>query len=362
MVSIEGDNRFSERVTNVDDLIVSEQNSNSMLNIPNVNLNYSFNQNTKQAYQNYTETLISSSDNSLMGDQLRDSFFSEFGGENSSIYSPEFQENLFTLDGRMSGKQMTQLVFKPDEARINQEKCRRKAWSSITSEDVTTYISNEHQQCISFTEEQVSAIIDFNRVLSQNPQALSRQIQSITDVIPYLTPDTEMYMMGMMSEECLTEVAGTYANLSEFEFNCNPNSLKKAIEGESDESRNIRIQENKDQMNESVHASLSQGMPVGLTLCTAFFKNKGFNSSNAHDCPNEPGVGGIHAVAIIGQRCNGDKLEYLIQNSWGNSCAAVQQYTSDGVENQFDCNQDQGNFWVDEDTLERNSMEFQVFN
>ena len=37
---------------------------------------------------------------------------------------------------------------------------------------------------------------------------------------------------------------------SEFEFNCNPNSLKKAIEGESEESRNIRIQENKDQMND----------------------------------------------------------------------------------------------------------------
>ena len=78
--------------------------------------------------------------------------------------------------------------------------------------------------------------------------------------------------------------------------------------------------------------------------CTAFFSDENFSIKNDKKNCDTKKRHGRHAMVVIGNRCKDGKLQYLVQNSWGNQCDSYKN-------KKFECNKEQGNFWVDEDML-----------
>lgn len=80
---------------------------------------------------------------------------------------------------------------------------------------------------------------------------------------------------------------------------------------------------------------LQQGTPVGVSVCTRFFKHHGAKTlsvgTTKYDCGDKKSIHyvegeGSHAVTIIGSRCHNGVQEFLVQNSWGNGCFYADQY------------------------------------
>lgn len=96
--------------------------------------------------------------------------------------------------------------------------------------------------------------------------------------------------------------------------------------------------------------SLNSGFAVGASLCTIFFKEDPtyfYNSSNR--CRAERGDS-FHAVSVIGYRCNAGKIDYLVQNSWGE--------WRDLDDTKYQREGKTGKAWIDEDSLIKNTYQY----
>jgi hypothetical protein len=115
------------------------------------------------------------------------------------------------------------------------------------------------------------------------------------------------------------------------------------------------------------------GRALGVSICTGFFKATTPVDSKFCD-EDEPGVAdhGRHAVTLIGYRQGpNNKRQFLIQNSWGNSCPFKQGFTSNvppALQNLVECEvtpgaiaSPTGRFWVDEDLLFNNTYLMSTF-
>ena len=100
----------------------------------------------------------------------------------------------------------------------------------------------------------------------------------------------------------------------------------------------------KNKFNKVISSSLDAGRATVFYACTGFFYDENFSINNDVDRCQTARRHGKHAMAVIGNRCKDGKIQYLVQNSWGNECY---YYTN----KQLDCQESQGNFWVDEDVL-----------
>lgn len=103
-----------------------------------------------------------------------------------------------------------------------------------------------------------------------------------------------------------------------------------------------------------VSRSLEENTPVGISVCTRFFKkpnvvtlkpDQTYPCGNKDDPDYQEGEGS-HAVTIIGKRCINGKNQFLIHNSWGTGCGYYAK--------EYECNK-KGGFWVDEEIIARNA-------
>lgn len=94
-----------------------------------------------------------------------------------------------------------------------------------------------------------------------------------------------------------------------------------------------------------IEKQLALGTPVGISVCTRFFKQpkaKSFLLGLGVSTCGDPSVAGYkngegaHAVTIIGSRCNNGEKQYLVQNSWGDGCFYSKE---------FECTK-KGGFWA----------------
>lgn len=118
---------------------------------------------------------------------------------------------------------------------------------------------------------------------------------------------------------------------------------------------------------------ICQGRAVGVSICTGFFKST--TPINSQYCDDDvPGVAdhGRHAVTLIGYRPGPTgKRQFLIQNSWGNSCPFRQGIGGSipaALQNLVECEvtpgaiaSPTGRFWVDEDLLFNNTYQLSTY-
>lgn len=122
-------------------------------------------------------------------------------------------------------------------------------------------------------------------------------------------------------------------------LNCTDNELL-------DEAKAAKNQiEHQRYVAKKVDAFLERGTPVGISICTRFFKDPTAVTVRAGSadfkCGDEKDPGfrkneGSHAVTIVGSRCRNGVQEYLVQNSWGSGCF----YSS-----HYECTK-RGGFWA----------------
>ena len=126
----------------------------------------------------------------------------------------------------------------------------------------------------------------------------------------------------------------------------------------TEEDKDKSIEEKKaslqTRLNELVFRKLNEknGRPIIIDVCTGFFDDP--NSAINFDTKNcdESRDHGFHSMNVIGQRCINGKVEYQIQNSWGNYCDYL--YNEDLEDYLYECDKNEGNFWVSEEILINN--------
>lgn len=109
-----------------------------------------------------------------------------------------------------------------------------------------------------------------------------------------------------------------------------------------------------------VSGALETNTPVGISVCTRFFKNPGVKTikeDGKYGCgdktdPDFKSGEGSHAVTIIGKRCGKEgKTEFYIHNSWGNGCGYYAK--------EYECTK-KGGFWVDAEILSMNARNLNI--
>lgn len=109
----------------------------------------------------------------------------------------------------------------------------------------------------------------------------------------------------------------------------------------------------------------NQKQAVPITLCTRMFTTPSATALRDGQCEQNSAdnsyqsVGGFHAMAVIGVRCQKGKLNYLIQNSWGDWDSIAATKNADGTQH-FD--HEFGKAWMDEDEVMNNSYGYQVIS
>lgn len=101
---------------------------------------------------------------------------------------------------------------------------------------------------------------------------------------------------------------------------------------------------------------------IPITLCTGMFSNPDSTALRDGKCglnPNDKAyeqVGGVHSVAVIGVRCKKGRLNYLIQNSWGDWNSIKKVKNKNGSPH---FQSELGKAWMDGDELMNNSYGYQ---
>ena len=92
-------------------------------------------------------------------------------------------------------------------------------------------------------------------------------------------------------------------------------------------------------------------LPIGLSVCTIFLQETpSYNYHKTKSC-NVSRNNGLHAVNLIGYRCKKGKMDYLIQNSWGEWRDLNSSLERDS---KF------GKAWLSEESIVLNTIEYSV--
>lgn len=112
------------------------------------------------------------------------------------------------------------------------------------------------------------------------------------------------------------------------------------------------LNKTKEKLQKTMTESMAKGGGVGISICTEFFAQEtaGAFYNKTKECPKIKH--GFHAVTMIGYRCQAGKVQYLVQNSWGDWKAAETRFGKENFEN--------GKAWIDEEDIARNVYRLDV--
>lgn len=225
---------------------------------------------------------------------------------------------------------------------------------SVCSKDKMAYLKNDDGLMKDF---QSSPCLSRYQKLGQGIQELAvglddrntADINRITDFI-LNSPDMnyEKSLTAVLSPTCSDEnkikipqnltCSDHHINFSSYETNTPQKEAKK-------------LQEEKTKFRQNIARSLTNQKAIGVSLCTIFFQEDPNYSYNQNKNCNVSRSDGLHAVAITGYRCQNGKLDYLIQNSWGEWRDLNSVYERD---------RDSGKAWINEEAMVKNSYHYSI--
>lgn len=168
--------------------------------------------------------------------------------------------------------------------------------------------------------------------------------------------DLQVGLVNILSPACATQMS---QRADDYSDNCSDRNINSASTASS--AKSLAVEE------------ICAGRALGVSICTGFFKASTPIDSKFCD-DDEPGVAdhGRHAVTLIGYRQGpNSKRQFLIQNSWGNSCPFRQGISGavpPALQNLVECEvtpgaiaSPTGRFWVDEDLLFNNTYHMSTY-
>lgn len=108
------------------------------------------------------------------------------------------------------------------------------------------------------------------------------------------------------------------------------------------------LRETKTKLKDLARESMQSGSAVGLSICTGFWNKDNPNQfyNKTKQCPTS--IHGYHAVTMVGYRCRAGKMDYLIQNSWGDWAQSKERFPE--MEN--------GKAWISEEDMAKNTYRY----
>lgn len=97
--------------------------------------------------------------------------------------------------------------------------------------------------------------------------------------------------------------------------------------------------------------------PVGLYLCAKKFLQNLTDEKRNVDVIKYKDECGNHAVSVVGSRCVGGKIQFLMRNSWGSDCS----FYSLDHELGESCIPEKGDVWYDAKNLMKISLRYQTY-
>lgn len=194
-------------------------------------------------------------------------------------------------------------------------------------------------------------LIEMDTIINQNlvPMLLNPESRYADQIVKAIMP-------GCLDKTKLIPMAGVECSSPKF-CEPNPSRFSDNFTYIGPKGGCMELEQAKTLMRTKSLAGINQGRATAVAVCTAFMKNPEITSTKF--CSGGLPEGqkhSFHEMAITGYRCQSDKIEYEIVNSWGTNC---EDNTS------VECQKDEygnpiGPFWVKEDILVDNSTDFSV--
>jgi hypothetical protein len=192
--------------------------------------------------------------------------------------------------------------------------------------------------------------------LSPQVTAQAKQLVSTMQLLANKKLDPQAGLVNMLAPACAAQMS---QRANDYSDNCS--------------SKNISSDSQESAAKEKAIKEICAGRALGVSICTGFFKSATpIDSKHCDD--DEPGVAdhGRHGVTVIGYRPgqNG-KRQFLVQNSWGNTCP-FNQHPGNAVptalQSLVECEvaagttaTPTGRFWVEEDLLFDNVYNYATY-
>lgn len=156
----------------------------------------------------------------------------------------------------------------------------------------------------------------------------------------------EQAMMKMVGPDCPDDKKIKIPD----DLQCEGASIYYSADPKTPETDAKFLTETKTKLQNAATEAMIKGNPIGLSLCTGFFDKDTPDAfyNKTSQCPTTKH--GFHAVALIGYRCQAGKIQYLVQNSWGDWGAAKERFTDT----------EPGKAWINEEELAKNVYRFDM--
>jgi|GEM_PF-690779 len=267
----------------------------------------------------------------------RDAFLQALRAEMPEITEDQFNEVLNQLDPEV----MSLLEDDYDRyAKKDYSKCSQKKLAYLLNDDGLKK-DIELDPCLSQYGNQLSGVQNLVTGLDKTNVA---DFDRIADFL-LNAPDTDYdeSIMKLLSPTCTDEQKIKIPD----QLTCED----EAIYFDNDDLRSpqsieLKVKQEKAKFLSKASDSLKRGKAVGISVCTAFFKQKSDYFYNLNRDCNLSDDTGMHAVSVIGYRCKAGKMDYLIQNSWG--------YWHNLDEVKYERDEKIGKAWIDDDSLTKN--------
>ena len=226
------------------------------------------------------------------------------------------------------------------------DNCRFKILSRLYPGKIQKIYEESFQMCVGIEFANLHLeVFESLAALGYDPANISTPM---SEILSKMDQPMQQYLMGIINQNCLNEIPNTFVDIHLLELKCTslnwPNSFQLL-------NYEKRVAKAKRILNNHIEKYLIKNKtPINISICTGFLNNPDFDSKMGSEC-NLSNKHGRHSVNIIGSRCREGKIEYQIQNSWGDTCDA---YYNEKNELIYPCNEEQGNFWVNENILVKN--------
>jgi len=269
--------------------------------------------------------------------------------------APDFPAEIFNMaNGTPMSEDILRSEFSEDLSKAVPGYCRQRVvWQDLQNPNIIqqTFYNRGHV-CLSseLLDSTVSAFSGLS-VMGNGSFPSNELLTALTNVDSGLND----FMMGVAGPGCQTDAITIPSSLRCREVHYPTGVSSRARRGKtaaeiSALERQRSAEHMRTYVNETLQMRAGAGRPVMISVCSGFLKNDTFDSDFGRSCTDGIENHGSHAMNIVGYRCRAGKVEYQIQNSWGQGCGSYRT-TDEPSRALYDCNSDGGYIWVPEDVL-----------
>ncbi len=304
---------------------------------------------------------------------------------NDKNFPSEIFYNSSVIPEAMSEKQL-QKELAQDISCLDSSHCPEyRAWVDLkTAGNITEHYYQSTGACLpAQMGKALDSVIAKLGVLTKD----SFPADTLVKALASISNPMEEYFLGIVAPECIMDSAISphpYRLEIPPSMTCNEIQLKETAEKDirvSAQKNKITAKDIQAQAEKSFRKIIEnelkrgKGNPVMLSICTAFMSNRKADSDFGMNCQGGVEKHAMHELNVIGYRCKDGKVEYQLQNSWGQGCGAFAQPPVTPPNNlkikpaattstppppsaivyNYDCESEKGTVWVPEDILVKNT-------